>query len=196
MTYIETVPEGEASDAVAALYEANRAADGQLPNFTRAFSPRPELYAAWQALNGAIKARMDPRRYELATVAAARRLRSSYCTLAHGSVLADSFLGAEAVRAVVSDHHAAGLDEVDVAVMDLAEKVADDATTVRQADVDRLRSLGLDDGDVVDVVAAAAARAFFSKVLDGLGVAPDAKYEALDPALGDVLWVGRRPGDD
>jgi uncharacterized peroxidase-related enzyme len=195
MTYIETIPEADATDAVAALYAADRAAHGQLPNFTQAFSLRPELYAAWQALNGAIKARMDLRRYELATVAAARRLRSSYCTLAHGTVLADTFLGAEAARAVVSDHHAAGLDEVDVAVMDLAEKVADDATTVRQGDVDRLRSLGLDDGDIVDVVAAAAARAFFSKMLDGLGAAPDASFESLDPVLGDVLWVGRRPGD-
>jgi hypothetical protein len=32
---------------------------------------------------------MDLRRYELATLAAARRLRSSYCCLAHGRVLAE-----------------------------------------------------------------------------------------------------------
>jgi hypothetical protein len=40
---------------------------------------------------------MDLRRYELATVAAARRLRSSYCTLAHGPVLIliDKFLEPE-----------------------------------------------------------------------------------------------------
>lgn len=38
---------------------------------------------------------MDPRRYELATIAAARRLHSSYCTLAHGSVLIDKFLDAD-----------------------------------------------------------------------------------------------------
>jgi hypothetical protein len=34
---------------------------------------------------------MDLRRYELATVAAAKRLRSSYYALAHGSVLAEQF---------------------------------------------------------------------------------------------------------
>jgi alkylhydroperoxidase family enzyme len=35
-------------------------------------------------------AAMDPRRYELATLAAALELRSSYCALAHGKVLADA----------------------------------------------------------------------------------------------------------
>jgi hypothetical protein len=34
-------------------------------------------------------------------------------------------------------------------------------------------------------------RAFFSKALDGLGTQPDAKYSGLDPALRDVLTVGR-----
>src|SRR6266704_1074866 len=60
-------------------------------NYERAFEPRPEVYAAWVQLNTAIKAGMDLRRYELATLAAARRLRSSYCCLAHGSVLAERF---------------------------------------------------------------------------------------------------------
>jgi uncharacterized peroxidase-related enzyme len=163
-----------------------------LPNFTRAFSHRPDVYAAWRQLNGAVKATMDLRRYELATLAAARRLRSSYCALAHGSVLLDQFLGPEAVRAIVADHHAAGLDAVDVAVMDLADKVADDATAVTQADVDELRALGLTDADVLDVVLAAAVRCFFSKVLDAVGAEPDAKYAELDPDVREALTVGRR----
>jgi len=44
-------------------------------NYERAFAERPEVYAARVELNGAIKAGMDLRRYELATLAAARRLR-------------------------------------------------------------------------------------------------------------------------
>lgn len=62
-------------------------------NYERAFEPRPAVYEAWQQLNGAIKAQMDLRRYELATLAAAQRLRSSYCSLAHGTVLAERFGG-------------------------------------------------------------------------------------------------------
>jgi uncharacterized peroxidase-related enzyme len=195
MTFVETIPEDDASGAVSELYDAERAAFGYMPNFTRAFSLRPAVYAAWRRLNADIKSGMDLRRYELATVAAARRLRSSYCTLAHGSVLIDKFLEPEALRAIVSDHRAAGLEPVDVAVMDLADKVADDATSVTQADIDRLRSLGLSDAEIFDVIAAAAARCFFSKLLDGLGTQPDARYGDLDPELRSTLTVGRPIAD-
>jgi uncharacterized peroxidase-related enzyme len=191
MAFIETVPQDQATGATAELYASDEETFGYLPNFTRAFSLRPHVYAAWRALNGTIKSSMDLRRYELATVAAAGRLRSSYCVLAHGSVLVDKFLEPEVVRAAVADHRTADLSAIDVAVMDLAVKVADDATAIGQADIDHLRSVGLSDADILDVVLAAAARCFFSKTLDALGVEPDAKYAELDPALRDALTVGR-----
>jgi uncharacterized peroxidase-related enzyme len=191
MTFVETVPEDQAAGPTADMYATDEETFGYLPNFTRAFSLRPAVYAAWRQLNGAIKSRMDQRRYELATVAAARHLRSSYCTLAHGSVLLDKFLDADAVKAVVADHRHAGLSDADVAVMNLAEKVADDAGSIQQADIDHLRSAGLADEEIVDVVLAAAARCFFSKALDGLGVEPDARYSDLDPGPRDALTVGR-----
>jgi len=87
VTFTETIPEAEATGATAEIYRRDRERFGELPNFTKAFSLRPNVYAAWLQLNEAIKSNMDLRRYELATVAAARRLRSSYCALAHGSVL-------------------------------------------------------------------------------------------------------------
>jgi uncharacterized peroxidase-related enzyme len=195
MTFVETISEGDASAELTEMYDADRAGFGHLPNLTRAFSLRPGVYAAWRGLNAEIKAGMDLRRYELATIAAARRLRSSYCTLAHGSVLMDKFLEPDALASIVADHRAAGLDPVDVAVMDLADKVADDATSVSQADIDRLRSLGLADAEIFDVIAAAAARCFFSKMLDGLGAEPDARYAELDPELRRALTVGRPIAD-
>jgi uncharacterized peroxidase-related enzyme len=191
MTYIETVPEGSATGTVAAMYDGDRQAFGFLPNFTQAFSLRPEVYAAWRQLNGTIKESMDLRRYELATVAAARRLRSSYCTLAHGSVLLDKFLEADAVRALVEDYRSADLEPVEVAVMDFADKVARDATSVTREDVEHLRSLGLGDEEILDVALAAAARCFFSKMLEAIGAEPDAKYQELDPETRDALTVGR-----
>jgi uncharacterized peroxidase-related enzyme len=161
------------------------------PNHLAAFATRPAILAAWQQLNGAVKESMDLRRYELATIAAARRLRSSYCMLAHGGVLADKFVEPEELRRIALDHRSAGLDDVDVAVMDLADKVAADATSVTEEDIDRLRALGLDDGEIVSVVCAATARCFYSKTLDALGVQPDASYASVDPELREALVVGR-----
>ena len=151
----------------------------------------PEVYAAWRELNGAIKAGMDLRRYELATIAAARRLRSSYCMLAHGAILADRFMdpGRGAHHRERSRRRRARP----------ARRRGDG--TCREGRGRRHRGhagghrpsagLGLPDGEILGVVLAAAARCFFSKTLDGLGALPDHKYEALEPALRDALTVGR-----
>jgi alkylhydroperoxidase family enzyme len=162
-------------------------------NYERAFADRPEVLAAWAQLNGAIKHGMDLRRYELATFAAARRLRSSYCCLAHGTVLRERF--SEPILEIALDHNAAGLDEVDVAVMDLAELVVDDATSIGDPELERVRELGLSETEIMDVILAAGARCFFSKTLYALGVLPDASYRDLDPDLRAALVVGRPIAD-
>jgi uncharacterized peroxidase-related enzyme len=195
MTYIEAITEDAASPSAAALLDGDRARLGYVPNFARAFAHRPAVYEAWQRLNGALKDTMDARRYELVTLAAARRLRSSYCTLSHGKVLAEQLFAPDTVRALALDHRSAGVEPVDVAVMDLAEKVVDDASSVTEADIGRLRDLGLSDAEIFDVVAAAAARCFFSKTLDGLGVQPDMVFAAMDPPLREALAVGRPIAD-
>ena len=119
--------------------------------------------------------------------------RSSYCSLAHGTVLIERF--GEPVREIALDRRAGALDEVDVAVMDLAERVVDDATSIDDADLQRLRDLGLSDTDIMDAVLAAAARCFFAKTLDALGVRPDASYRELEPELREALVVGRPIAD-
>ncbi len=185
MTFIETIPAEDADGEVAEMYDGMREQFGRLPNLVRVFSLRPDVYRAWLQLNGAVKAH-DLRRYELATLAAARRLRSSYCSLQHGKVLAEQFLSFEEVPGLPE-----GLDEADRAVMELAEKVVDDATSVTEADIDRLRALGLSDAEILDVVLAAAVRCFFSKTLDALGVVPDAAYADLPSEFREGLTVGR-----
>jgi alkylhydroperoxidase family enzyme len=157
-------------------------------NFERAFEERPAVYAAWRGLVGAIRETMELRRYELATFAAAQRLRSTYCSIMHGNVLRDEV--GEDILAIVADREGT-LDEVDLAVMDLAERVVVDATSITDADLQRLRDLGLDDGEIMDVVLAAAARCFFSKTLDALGVRADARFQDLAPELQAAFVVGR-----
>jgi len=166
----------------------NRSPAGYVPNFVTTFAARPDVFEAWKQLNNAIKANMDLRRYELATLAAATALRSSYCSLAHGGVLADNFFSDAEVAALV-DKPAS--DPVDEAVMTFARKVVLAADSVTAADVDRLREAGLSDEEVLDVTLAAAARAFFSKTLDGTGTTPDAIYNGLSSQLKEALTVGR-----
>ena len=157
-------------------------------NFERAFEERPDVYAAWRQLLMAIRANLDPRRYELATFAAAQRLRSTYCSIMHGNVLKDE-LG-EDILAIANDREGT-LDAVDLAVMDLAERVVVDATSITDADLQRLRDLGLTDVEIMDVVLSAAARCFLAKTMDALDVRADAQFQELAPELKAAFVVGR-----
>ncbi len=94
------------------------------------------------------------------------------------------------MRDIVLDREAAGLDEVDLAVMDLAERVVDDPRATDE-ERQRLLELGLTEDEVMDVVLAAAARCFFSKTLDALDVRADARYSELPLELREALVVGR-----
>ena len=73
MTFIETVSDESATGEIEELFETERARLGYVPNYARVFAHRPAVNAAWRQLAGAIVANMDQRRYELATLAAARR---------------------------------------------------------------------------------------------------------------------------
>jgi uncharacterized peroxidase-related enzyme len=191
MPFINGVAEDSATGLLAELFAADRKSWGYLPNLATTFGIRPEVYQAWRQLNGAIKANMDARRYELATVAAAVALRSSYCTLAHGRVLVQEYMSEEEVVGLVSDPDSAVIAPVDQAVVALARKIVGGAADVSEADIARLRDCGLSDEEIFDVILTVAARCFFSKTLDATGTAPDAEFERLPPPLRDALTVGR-----
>ncbi len=190
--FIETIPEEEAEGLVREIYEEDRARWGYLPNFTQLFSHHPEAYRAWLGLISAIRGQMDLRRCELATVAAARTLKSTACTVAHSKMLRDRFYETERVIRIATDHRHAGLDDVDVAIMDFAERVAECPSEISRDEVEDLKAHGLSDRDVLDVVLAVAARAFFSTIVDALDSPVEKKMiEDLEPELLEVLVVGR-----
>jgi len=194
--FITPVPESESTDDLAEYYRKQRSAWGFLPNYAGAFSTRPDVAQAWNLLNSTIRDGMDRRRFELATIAAARALRSTYCTAAHSKFLRDVCGDEESLKAIAADPSGASLAAQDRAVYEFATKVATDAASIVLADIDRLREVGLSDADIADVVYAASARSFFTRVLDGLGVQLDQQTaEALPADLLDSMIVGRPVAD-
>ena len=191
MSFISTKPEAEATGSVAELYREAKAAFGFIPNLTKVFSHRPEVYRAFQALLESGKAGMDARRYELVTLAAAQATHCSYCSLAHGSVLLRDHYGAEDLQRIATDYATADLGEADQAIMAYARKLAIDASAITEADIQALQDAGLSDTEIFDVTTAAAVRCFFTKTLDALGTRPDSKFNELPQSLRDVLTVGR-----
>ena len=191
MAFIRTIAPADAQGPVKEMYQQVERSFGFVPNWAQAFSLRPEVRAGWATLLRSIQGNLSQRTYELATLAAARAIRSSYCCLAHGTVLAKQVFDPATVTAIATDTDRAPIEPRERAMMAFAEKVALNADHVTQADVDALRTHGYRDEEIFDIAAAAAARCFFSKVLDALGVQADAVFHDLDPAMRAALTVGR-----
>ena len=58
----------------------------------------------------------------------------------------------EQLIALVKDHHKAGLTPAEVAAIDLAHKVVNHAYRVTQEDIERLRKVGYDEAEILDIV--------------------------------------------
>lgn len=189
MSFIETIPPQDAVDGVAAMYRRQQTFWGYVPNYAKVFCHRPELMARWASLLAEVKRPLDRRRLELVTFAAAHELRHSACALAHGSTLREFFSDEEVVA--IAQGRVERLPPAEQAMLRFARHVARDAASITAADVDALRAHGFRDAEVFDIAAAVAARAFFTKLLDAMGVRPDAPFSALPDTLRNALAVGR-----
>ena len=78
MSYLRVVPHEEATGTLKEIYDHDVQSNGRIANSTLAISLRPEAIRGWRGLMSAVRGAMDLRRYELATLAAARALRCTY----------------------------------------------------------------------------------------------------------------------
>jgi alkylhydroperoxidase family enzyme len=189
MPLINVDPSSDSSAGAGPLFSAG-IEDSSVSNSALLFQGRPQIFAAWRALQRSVQSRLAPRRGELVAFAAALALKSTYAARACAVSLARFFSPAE-LEALALDYHRASLDTVEVAVMDFAQKIAQQAWRVNPSDIQWLRSLGVGDAEIADIVFAAAAQGFICKVVDGLGAEPDQPQRSLDPDLRAILTLGR-----
>ena len=190
MAFIATTPPVEADGEVREMYERQEDHYGYVPNYAKVFCYRPEIMRLWADLLAGIRRPLDKRRFELVTVAAAHALRSTYCSLAHGKALTE-FFSANEIQALISDAATGPLSAAELAMVNLARQVARDASSVTAADVSALKEHGFTDAEIFDIVATAAARAFFSKLVEGLGADADSTFFGMEESLRESLTVGR-----
>jgi len=193
MAFIDTTRPGDAEGEVAAMYLRQQASWGYVPNYAKVFCHRPEVMARWGRLLAEIRRPMDRRRFELVTFVAALELRNTACSLAHGKALRP-FFSDEQIVAIGAGRFEGVLGEPEQAMVRYARQVARDASRVTPEHVAALKTYGFSDAEVFDIATTAAGRAFFTKVLDALGVEPDAPFRGVDQAFRDPLTVGRPIG--
>lgn len=194
MAFIEATQPKDSTDEAREMFARQQAKYGYVPNYAKVFGDRADIMNLWADLQTGIREHIDARRFELVTFAAALELKSSYCSLAHFQALERKLISEQEARALaVGDTEV--FSEVEQAAMALARKVVADSSSVTKSDIERLRRAGLEEAEIFDVVAVASARAFFAKLVDGLGAEPDISFMEVDEDLRENLVVGRPISD-
>ena len=190
MAFINTITPDDATGPTREMYERQQTSYGYVPNYAKVFGHRPEVMVRWGRLLAEIRRPMDDRLFELATFAAAFELKNTACSLAHGQQLA-KFINEEGVQALAAGETDGVITETEIAVLNFATKVARDASSVSQQDVDTLRAHGYSDAEVFDISAAVAGRSFLAKILDALGVETDVTAMDMSEAFRKAVTIGR-----
>ncbi|MFI9486255.1 carboxymuconolactone decarboxylase family protein [Promicromonospora sp. NPDC052451] len=193
MSIIRTPEPAQATGAWAEQYAGDLEALGYVPSHTRVMATNPQAHQAFEDLTGSVAQSIGLRLYELVTLAAAGAIGSQACRLAHGRRSRSLFDDAQLER-IALDYHTAGLSDLEVAAMELAERVGGDSSAITERDTQRLRELGLDDRQIVDVVLAAAARNYYSRALHALAVEPDVPPDLPDSLREALLRGMHQPG--
>jgi alkylhydroperoxidase family enzyme len=178
---------------VAEMYRGDLDEDGFVYSHTQLMAMNPEAHEAFVALVRSITASIGPRVYELATLGAARAIRSPHCLLAHGRKSLRANLLDEAQLAAIGRGEGSGeLTAADVAVLRFAERLSTDAGSMTDADTQILRDVGFTDRQIVDIALAAGARNYFSRVLQALAV-PVEDVPGMSDELEVALLSSTRP---
>jgi uncharacterized peroxidase-related enzyme len=191
--FLKTIEEADATGRIAEIYEEERRSMGLVMSATQCWTVRPDLLPLWHDFFDGLKAgfTLPQRDWLLITFIAAHEVPSTYCTFVYAQRLAKALGSREAMLAVHDDFHTAGLSPRDVAMLDYARKVAREAHTVTQTDIDGLRKHGFSDPQIGDIALAASLRAFISRFFEATGAGPEAPFIDSDPAVRDALTVGR-----
>ena len=191
MPHIDPIPFEDLPDDVRAMYEREQSHYGYVPNYALLFGHRPEVLERWAKLQSSIKRHQDRRRFELLTFVAAVALQSTLCARAHGRVLSE-YLSPEDVLALARGETPSSCSPAEAAMIAFARSVALDPNSVARQDVERLREHGFGPAEIFDMTATVAGRAFWTKIIEALGVEADVEAPP-DDAFTRTLTVGRSP---
>jgi uncharacterized peroxidase-related enzyme len=191
--YLQTIKEEDADGRVAEIYQAQRSQFGFVMDAVKCFTARPDLLPIYTELSDKIRAgfSLGLREWRLITLIAAKHIPSSYCSHVYGKQLIADLGSKEAVLAAQRDFRTAGLPPRDVEMLAYTEKIAQDASSVSQADIDRLRAVGFNDQQICDIALCAAFRCFVSRFFDALGAGTEPAFIDTNEEFRAAMTVGR-----
>jgi uncharacterized peroxidase-related enzyme len=176
MSRIRVVNENEAQGKVKEIYDGIISGFGMVPNAFKVFSSKPELLDMQNSIFNVVMAKETaiPRILkEMIAVVVSKINDCDYCISAHSGFLRKLGMSDIQIRNLIIDYNYADLEERDLKVLNIAEKITLNAHTVTDEEIEALKGEGLKDEDILEVVVIASYFNFLNRVIDSLGLEKD-----------------------
>lgn len=160
------------------LLDALETKYGRAPNIAKVIANSSTALEAYVAFSGPLQHAFTPRLREQIALAVAETNGCAYCLSAHSA--AGRFVG-------LSEHELADAregfshDPREDAALRFAKKLAELRGRVPDEEVERLRSAGFSDAEIVEIVALVALNNFTNYI--GLSTRPDIDFPVVEPRL-------------
>jgi len=178
--WIDTIDPADAAPELAAMYAEVGAVHNKIHNLYRAFSLQPApLLSADRHYRDVLHNQSNhsaPWFLELLASQAAIIADCHYALANHGAnfraLLGDEARGEAMLQAVRDDHYTGNplFSEREAALLAYAAKLCRTPESMRQADIESLRALGVSDTEILEAVQASACFAYWVRFINALGI--------------------------
>jgi len=159
---------------------------GFTPDVFRVLSHRPDEFRAFFAYHDALMAKpvragggLSLGEREMIVVVTSAINRCLYCVVAHGALVRIRERNPRLADQLATDYTRADISARQLAMLDFACLVADQAADVNEDDLDELREHGFDDEDVWDIGAITAFFAMSNRLAGLTDMRPNEEFYAL-----------------
>ncbi len=189
MTWIKTVPLGDAEGRLKMLYDRIKSPDGQIDNIMAVHSLRPHTMEGHMALYKYVlhhSANTLPKWFlEAVGLYVSLLNKCAYCAEHHfagmARLIGDETRAGAVRQALQADDPAAAFDGSELAALTYARTLTLAPDTLGEADIQSLRAAGLSDGEILELNQVSAYFAYANRTVLGLGVNTDGEVLGLSP---------------
>jgi uncharacterized peroxidase-related enzyme len=103
----------------------------------------------------------------------------SICLVAHGAALREALGDPILADRITLDYKRAGLNDKHMAILDFAVRITKTPLECLEADLQKLRNIGLTEYEVWDVIEIAAMYNFTNRMSQATGMLPNREYHTL-----------------
>lgn len=163
------------------LFGKAHAALGFVPNVFLGYTIRPSHFQHWFAhfrelLQG--ESELSQAEREMIGVVVSAQNRCLYCLVSHGAELRRLLADPALAERIAFDYRRAGLDARTLAMLDYTVKITAQPVECSEADIAHLRSVGLSEQAIFDVIETAAMFNFTNRLASASGMLPNHDYYA------------------